>query len=175
MKDTIKNGSTWTIGKKIYTVIDVIDDMVKYVVAKPGKSAKIKTKNIDDIKGLILRATNLNEDNFKSNEIPANIEAQVFMIKAEKLILRDVPLEKPLSDGTETVYCFSINKKEEFLVGKNPQDENPVWLSSDNFLKIVGNEFLKRISDGNFKIDTSENIEDVKKTALKAIRELRNK
>jgi len=165
----LQNGFNWVKKNKIYSIVDMKDGMVTYVVNNPSKSTKIKTKPVEKVLKMI-------ENSQVQSEAPKkNINARGVLITSDSLILRDLPLEKPLSDGTETVYCFSVNSKGEFLIGTSRHATEPVWVKSQDLIDLVDKAFLNSIAKGDFKIDLEKSDEDLKKDILKEIQKLKNK
>jgi hypothetical protein len=168
----IKSGLNWANNKKVYTVIEVNGDEVQYLVNKPGKSAKIKTKHIDKIVKMMLEATDI----FSETSGNKKIQVKGVLINARELTLRDLPLEQMLSDGTESIYCFSLNNKEgKMLIGKTRGDVNPVWMTIDDVFKVVDDNFLISISKGTVDFESEADPKIIQKKALEAIKNLKNK
>jgi len=165
-KSQLKNGFNWTKKDKIYSVIDVKDNNVTYVVNNPSKSTKIKTKSIEKVLKMIEGAEITTEHDQK------DIKALGLVISAKKLILRDLPLVKPLVDGTETIYCFSIDNGNRFLVGKNPSDTDPIWLSIKDLLTIVDPKFLESIAEGRIELDKNQSKKEMRKHILEEMRKM---
>jgi len=168
----IKSGLNWANDKKVYTIIEVNEDEVQHLVNKPGKSAKIKTKHIDKIIKMLLKATDI----FSETSENKKIQIKGVLINVRELTLRDLPLKQMLSDGTESIYCFSLNGKEgKMLIGKTRMDTNPIWMSLENTFKIVDEDFLIGISKGSVDFESNDTEKDMRKKALEAIKNLKNK
>jgi len=169
----ITSGLTWANDKKVYTVIEVNEDEVQYLVNNPGKSAKIKTKHINKIVKMLLKASDIFAKDTTEASIP---QITGIFINADEIILRDLPLEQPLSNGMETIYCFSLDsKKGKLLIGASRTDTNPTWMDIQDVFKIVDDNFLQGISQ--HKVDLGNDLDEdvIRKKALQEIKKLKNK
>jgi hypothetical protein len=169
----IKSGLTWSTDKKVYTVIECIENSVQYVVNKPGKSAKIKNKHIDKVVNMLLNAETIFAKGKNETSVP---HITGIFINTEELILRDLPLEQPLSNGMETIYCFSLDsEKGKLLIGASRTDTNPTWMDVQDVFKIMDGNFLQGISQ--HKVDLGNDLDEdvIRKKALQEIKKLKNK
>jgi len=171
----IASGLVWSsYDKKVYTIIEVIEDNVQYVVNKPGKKAKIKNKHIDKVVKLLLEAETIFSSDMEKPDKKINVKG--ILIDARKLTLRDLPLEKPLSNGLETIYCFSLNQTtKQFLIGDSRSDINPTWVKIEDLFAIVDDNFLMSLSEGEINFNSEEDPKIIQAKALEAIKNLKNK
>jgi hypothetical protein len=169
----IKSGLTWATDEKVYTIIEVNEDEVQYLVNNQGKSAKIKTKHIDKIVKMLLKASDIFVDTKTSDK---KVQVKGVLINAHELTLRDLPLEQPLSNGSETIYCFSLNGKDnKMLIGQTRMDTDPIWMPINDVFKVVSKEFLTSISQGSVDFESEPDPKIIQKKALEAIKNLKNK